>query len=53
LNSHPNRIGKDARRSSAGFFVAHTMNLDFSKSGGLVTAVIDGVPTNAFRVHNA
>jgi phosphoribosyl-AMP cyclohydrolase len=24
----------------AGFFVAHTMNLDFEKAGGLVTAVI-------------
>lgn len=24
----------------AGFFVAHTMNLDFEKAGGLITAVI-------------
>ena len=39
-NRIPNRIGKDARRSQAGFFIVHTMNLDFAKSDGLVTAVI-------------
>jgi phosphoribosyl-AMP cyclohydrolase len=29
----------------AGFFVAHTMNLDFQKAGGLVTAVIQDYAT--------
>jgi phosphoribosyl-AMP cyclohydrolase len=34
-------IGKDARRRIGGLFLlATTMNLDFAKSGGLVTAVI-------------
>jgi phosphoribosyl-AMP cyclohydrolase len=33
-------IGKDARRSEAGFFIAIRMDLDFGKSDGLVTAVI-------------
>ncbi len=36
--SHEN--GKDARPGSAGFFVIGGMNLDFAKSDGLVTAVI-------------
>jgi len=41
---HSIRIGKDARREIGGFFVVAigivTMNLDFEKSDGLVTAVI-------------
>ena len=33
-------IGKDARRKTAGFLFVRSMNLDFKKSDGLVTAVI-------------
>ena len=33
-------IGKDARRGQAGFFIASRMDLNFSKSDGLVAAVI-------------
>jgi len=42
-DSYPSEIGKDARREApwpGGFFVAYDMNLDFQKSGGLITAVI-------------
>ena len=43
-NFHFIRIGKDARRENGGLFVVAigsiTMNLDFEKSDGLVTAVI-------------
>src|ERR1035438_3216596 len=44
-NFHFIRIGKDARRETGGFFLllpsgSITMNLDFEKSDGLVTAVI-------------
>jgi len=36
-----NRFGKDARRSSSGgLFYCSDMNLDFQKSDGLVTAVV-------------
>jgi phosphoribosyl-AMP cyclohydrolase len=36
-----NRIGKDARRSSSGgLFYCSGMNLDFQKSDGLITAVV-------------
>ena len=42
-DSYSSEIGKDARRDAlwpGGFFVAYDMTLDFQKSGGLITAVI-------------
>jgi phosphoribosyl-AMP cyclohydrolase len=39
------KIGKEARRQKAGFFIAHNMNLDFTKAGGLITAVIQDYAT--------
>jgi len=38
-------IGKDARRGQAGFFIDILMDLDFAKSDGLVTAVIQDSST--------
>src|SRR5438128_8156564 len=42
---HPNRIGKDARRGTGGLFIVFVrngsaMHLDFQKSDGLITAVV-------------
>ncbi len=44
-NSHPTKTERTPAAETAGFFIANEMNLDFAKTDGLITAVIQDQAT--------